>query len=284
MNASRLASKIVHNAATIVSSLLVLSLFEAKAAKALAVLNINGIETTAFKATGIEFNLTLFQFGGATAPNQDIIKFNPSGDEELFNLLVTGDAIKNNYEGLKVTGIFGSKKLQGGELLLDVPWWKYNFTFNLYDSFGRICRLTQDCDKVSAANGSVQHIIGPHEGDNELGVDLVWGDLNLSANAADAVNGVQKVSLDSYPCTPHPGNKPPHKDCVTKGILSANIEDGLIVDSISSWRLEVGAQHQEEVPGPVPIAGGAVAFSYSRKLRRLLKGTSKYSGFSATRN
>jgi hypothetical protein len=252
-----------HIAAGITSFFLIQALFTTERAEAL-ILNVNGVETTAFAATAVEFNLISLNFGGATPENPEIITIKPSGTKDVFSLLITGDGIKKDTGPLKIEGTLGQMKFLGGKVLMDIPWWDFTLTVNLNDS---VLGIFQNYDQISIENASIRHLIGPHEGDEELGLDLGWKNLNLSADPGKAKNSVQEISLPHpFPCKQHPGNEPPHVDCITSASLSANINDGFLVNDITSWKFEVSAIH--DVPAPMPILGIGAALSAARKLRR----------------
>jgi hypothetical protein len=231
--------------------------------------NVSGVETTLVDASLVQFNLTLLQFAAARpGSNDSIIEFTTSGDKEIFQFIARGGPIDDDHLNLRVKGEFGETLTQGGTTRVSNPWWKFDFTFNLKDreaSEGNLIWL----DEISVANGIIQHLEDPHAGDAEEGLELVWGDLSLIANATKVdANGIRRTSLPPpLDCERHPGLD--HIDCITEGKLSGKVINNNLGDDFENWRLEAKAVHK--VPGPLPILGIGAAFHYSRRLRYRLK-------------
>jgi hypothetical protein len=214
-------------------------------------LKINGVDQTFLDASLVQFNLTLFQFGGPRQdnPNDSILKFSTSGDKETFQFIATGGPVEQT-RSLDVKGVFGETKTEGGNNFVSNPWWDFNFTFNLKHREAAEDNLTR-LDEVSVVNGIIQHLEDPHPGDNEEGLDLVWGDLSIVANAwRVGGDGIRKNNLASLDREPH---RPiPHQDRITEGTLSGKVVDGIFGDDFESWRMVAKAEHVGAMPPPPP--------------------------------
>jgi hypothetical protein len=124
--------------------------------------DINGVkgEFTAVENALFKFNFTLFQFGDSRpGKNDDVVEFDVSGDQSIFKLVVTGQAVNMDKE-FKIAGTYSDKGVEGGTTS-DNPFWDYSFNFKL----DRISNMFNVSDMVAVSNGIIRHREDSHPKD-----------------------------------------------------------------------------------------------------------------------
>jgi hypothetical protein len=106
----------------------------------------------------------------------------------------------------------------------------------------------------------LQHIVAPHEGDNNFGGPLHF---RLFVDSANPQNNV--LSNDDWAF--HPGRRPQHVDRA-RGSVSPRIGRTAINSDILDWTLDVRASHSVPVPEPTTILGTVVALGWGGWLKR----------------
>lgn len=105
----------------------------------------------------------------------------------------------------------------------------------------------------------LQHIVAPHQGDNDVGGPLHFRLFVDSANPQYNVLSNDDSAL-------HPGSRQ-HVDRA-RGSVNPRIRRGSINSDILDWTLEVRASHSHSVPEPTTMFGAAVALGWGAWLKR----------------
>lgn len=210
-------------------------------------ITISGNKNTLIEPSLISFDLALFKFVSASSPApKNFVKIETRGNASIMDLVITGNSIDDTFKPLMIEGVFGQTETEAGKLKLVNFWWEYNFTIQLNNrsaSEDGSMRL----DEVSVTNGIIKHDEGPHPGDDLAGLNVIWGDLAIIANAKKVGPNMIRRNMLTPPlgCESHPGTAN-HSDCITEGTLSGKVIDNLTSDDFESWRLVARARHKSE--------------------------------------
>jgi hypothetical protein len=252
--------------------LVLFSFYSSAAYAAGASFEFAGVKNTGLEVTALEFNFVAAQFTSpGTGPVGDnAVRFSFSGNEQIFQLFITGGNIKQTRPNVHLTGFFGETRTEKGTIFMVNPWWFYKFDFFLGDQTGNV-DPSFDLDEVSVSNGIIQHLEALHTTEADAGIELNWGNLAIIADplatSAASPKEARAELKKPFDCEKHLPHTPPHEDCITEGRLIGVIRESTLGWDFESWRLEAKAEHIGE-PASITLLMSALLSAAAMFQRR----------------